>query len=177
MELLRTDRLVLRGWELEDAPAFFDIYGREEVSRWLGPHPRRAVADVAEAGERIRRWREFESGLQPPFGLWAVVELPASDPIGTALLLPLRDAEGTTDEVEVGWHLHPSHQGKGLASEAARALLDRAAAVGMSRVLALTDVDNVRSQAVAGRLGMSDEGTTDRWFGLTTRQFAMDVLA
>jgi RimJ/RimL family protein N-acetyltransferase len=38
-------------------------------------------------------------------------------------------------------------------------------------VLALTDLDNVRSQAVAARLGMSDEGTTDRWFGLTARQF------
>lgn len=25
--------------------------------------------------------------------------------------------------------------------------------------------------AVAARLGMSDEGTTDRWFGLTARQF------
>jgi len=38
-------------------------------------------------------------------------------------------------------------------------------------VLALTDPDNVRSQAVAARLGMSDEGTTDRWFGLIARQF------
>lgn len=38
-------------------------------------------------------------------------------------------------------------------------------------MLALTDLDNVRSQAVAARLGMSDEGTTDRWFGLTARQF------
>ena len=38
-------------------------------------------------------------------------------------------------------------------------------------MLALTDLDNVRSQAVAARLGMRDEGTTDRWFGLTARQF------
>ena len=46
-----------------------------------------------------------------------------------------------------------------------------AATAGIGQVLALTDLDNVRSQAVAARLGMSDEGTTDRWFGLTARQF------
>lgn len=38
-------------------------------------------------------------------------------------------------------------------------------------VLALTDLDNTPSQAVATRLGMRDEGTTGRWFGLTTRQY------
>jgi len=38
-------------------------------------------------------------------------------------------------------------------------------------VLALTDLDNAPSQAVAARLGMRDEGTTHRWFGLTSRQF------
>ena len=33
-------------------------------------------------------------------------------------------------------------------------------------MLALTDLDDAASQAVAARLGMRDEGTTDRWFGL-----------
>jgi len=44
-------------------------------------------------------------------------------------------------------------------------------------VLALTDLDNVRSQAVAARLDMRDEGTTDRWFGLTARQFRKTLAA
>lgn len=50
-----------------------------------------------------------------------------------------------------------------------------AAAAGITEVLALTDLDNLPSQAVATRLGMRDEGTTDRWFGLTTRQFRKDL--
>jgi len=53
----------------------------------------------------------------------------------------------------------------------------RAATAGIGQVLALTDLDNVRSQAVAARLGMSDEGTTDRWFGLTARQFRKTLAA
>jgi RimJ/RimL family protein N-acetyltransferase len=39
MELLRTDRLLLRHWDESDVGAFFDLYSREEVARWLGAHP------------------------------------------------------------------------------------------------------------------------------------------
>lgn len=173
MELLRTERLLLRHWTADDAAAFLSIYSRDDVTKWLGPDPRRSVRNLAEAKERIDRWTAHQAGLERPFGLWAVVEVDvAPDPVGTVLLLPLRDATGPTDEVEVGWHLHPDRQGRGLATEAARAVLDLAAKAGVRRVLALTDLDNVASQAVARRLGMMDEGTTDRWFGLTTRQYA-----
>ena len=58
-----------------------------------------------------------------------------------------------------------------LATEAAGAILARAAQAGIDQVLALTDVGNAASQRVAARLGMHDEGLTGRWFGLTTRQY------
>jgi RimJ/RimL family protein N-acetyltransferase len=175
MELLRTDRLLLRHWDESDLAAFFDLYSREDVTRWLGAHPRRPLATVAEARQRLDRWHSHERGLSPPLGLWAVVPRVAGllpgQPVGTVLLLPLSDADGPTDLVEVGWHLHPQHQGQGLATEAARAVLARAGKAGIDQVLALTDLDNVASQRVALRLGMTDEGVTDRWFGLTTRQY------
>ena len=219
VELLRTPRTVLRSWRQDDLLAFFDLYSRWEVMRWLGRPPRRAIADVAEARERLGRWQERQAGLTAPYGLWALVprtgpapqrpaqqqpaqqqpaqqqpaqqqparqqparQQPAQQqrptqqqqagPVGTILLLPLDDATGPTGAVEVGWHLHPDYQGRGLATEAARALLSAAARAGCERVLALTDPDNAASRAVAGRLGLADEGLTDRWLGLTMRQFA-----
>jgi RimJ/RimL family protein N-acetyltransferase len=181
MELLRTGRLLLRHWEDSDLAAFFDLYSREEVMRWLGPHPRRVLASPQEARERLHRWHAREHGLDPPLGLWAIVPLiardpePAPAPAGTILLLPLTDASGPAGLTEVGWHLHPEHQGRGLATEAAQAILAAAALAGIDQVLALTDPDNVRSQAVAARLGMRDEGITSRWFGLTTRQYRKTV--
>jgi RimJ/RimL family protein N-acetyltransferase len=176
MELLRTDRLLLRHWEEPDLAAFFDLYSRDEVVRWLGAHPRRPVVTMAEAGERLGLWREFGGGLAAPLGLWAVVPCAAGAgaagrPVGTVLLLPLSDGDGPTGLVEVGWHLHPEHQGQGLATEAARALLALAGEAGIGQVLAVTDLDNAASQRVAVRLGMTDEGVTQRWFGLTTREY------
>jgi RimJ/RimL family protein N-acetyltransferase len=175
MELLRTDRLLLRHWNESDLPAFFDLYSRDDVVRWLGAHPRRPLATAAEAQERLGRWRERERGLSPPFGLWAVVPCVAGAlpgrPVGTLLLLPLSDDDGPTGLVEVGWHLHPQHQGQGIATEAARGVLALAGKAGIDQVLAITDLDNAASQRVAARLGMTDEGVTERWFGLTARQY------
>jgi len=78
---------------------------------------------------------------------------------------------------EVGWHLHPGYQGQGIATEAAQAILAVAAQAGIDQVFALTDLDNTASQAVAARLGMDDEGITQRWFGLTTRQYRKTIRA
>jgi RimJ/RimL family protein N-acetyltransferase len=175
MELLRTDRLLLRHWDEPDLAAFFDLYSREDVVRWLGAHPRRPLATAADAQERLGRWHERERGLSPPLGLWAVVPRVAGarsgQPVGTLLLLPLSDDDGPTGLVEVGWHLHPRHQGQGIATEAARGVLALAGKAGIDQVLALTDLDNAASQRVAARLGMTDEGVTERWFGLTARQY------
>jgi RimJ/RimL family protein N-acetyltransferase len=175
--LLRTKRLLLRHWEEPDLAAFFDLYSRDDVARWLGAPPRRPLATHEEARDRLRRWHDHERGLPPPLGLWAIVPLrpgePPGPPVGTLLLLPLSDADGPTGLVEVGWHLHPSHQGQGLATEAARAILAVAAEAGIGQVLALTDLDNVASQRVTGRLGMQDDGVTGRWFGLTMRQYRL----
>ena len=180
MELLRTERMILRPWAEQDVAAFFDIYSCDEVTRWLGAHPRRPVSDIEDARKRLLGWRKFHDGFEAPYGLWAMVLVgvdalgggsvaaDGSDvPVGTALLLPLADDDGPTDQVEVGWHLHPEFQGRGLATEAAAALL----ANGPDRVLALTDLDNIKSQAVAARLGMVNQGPTDRWFGETMLQF------
>jgi RimJ/RimL family protein N-acetyltransferase len=173
MRLLMTPRLELRAWGRADLEAFFDLYRRWEVARWLGAQPRSALTDLDEARDRLARWHERGSGLAPPFGLWAMVPRAPSGsvPVGTVLLLPLADATGATEEVEVGWHLHPDWQGRGLATEAAAALLSAATVAGFDRVRALTDPDNVASQAVARRLGMVDAGLTDRWFGLTLCEF------
>ena len=111
MELLRTPRLLLRRWEEPDLPAFFDLYSREDVMRWLGPHPRRALATLDEARERMGRWHDRERALDPPLGLWAIVPLlsptgsrptESRPPVGTIPLVPLADASGPAGLMEIG---------------------------------------------------------------------------
>ena len=75
-------------------------------------------------------------------------------------------ADGTpSDDVEVGWHLHPDAWGRGYATEAARSAMDRAFAGGLAEIYAVVYPGNDRSVAVTHRLGMRPLGPQTRWYG------------
>jgi RimJ/RimL family protein N-acetyltransferase len=77
------------------------------------------------------------------------------------VLKPLPDGDG---EVEIGWHLHPDSWGRGLASEAAGALLARGLADGLQEIWAVTYLNNHPSIAVCRRIEMCLLGVTHRWY-------------
>ena len=62
------------------------------------------------------------------------------------------------NQAELGYLFHPDWQGQGLATEAARALVDLAfASLGVHRVFAHLDARNTRSARLLERLGMRRE--------------------
>jgi RimJ/RimL family protein N-acetyltransferase len=169
---LETDRLTLRAWRREDAPALFDIYSRWEVARYLGSTPR--VLETMEQAERAaERWGAMDDQL---YGVWAVVTHEEDRPIGSVLLkeLPLSgDTEPLqpSGDVEVGWHLHPDTWGKGYATEAAARVLRHGFDGGLEEIYAITYPENGPSQAVCRRLGMEHLGPTDRYYNVTSELF------
>ena len=94
------------------------------------------------------------------FGLWAVEA--DGEFIGfTGLSVP-RFTAPFTPCVEIGWRLARSAWGRGYATEAARASLeDGFGRAGLTEVISFTAVQNVRSQAVMGRLGMTHDPADD----------------
>ncbi len=70
-------------------------------------------------------------------------------------------------QAEIGFTFARAQQGRGLAREAAGRVLDYAFGVlGLHRVVAVTDCENVRSAALLERLGMRREGhfVENIWF-------------
>ncbi|MGY1745871.1 GNAT family N-acetyltransferase [Blastococcus sp. SYSU D00695] len=155
--LLRTARLRLRPWTTrrDDLARLTDLYGRDEVTRWLGGSP--SVTPV----ELVSRWRTV-SEVDPRHGCWAIEIGNPPRAAGTVLLKPL---PGGVGEVEVGWHLHPDSWGHGYATEAARAVIERAFGAGIAEVYAVVRPGNVASAAVCRRLGMEPLGLLRRWYG------------
>jgi RimJ/RimL family protein N-acetyltransferase len=167
MEHFRTDRLTARDWTAADVPAAFAIYGSDEVMRWLGPKPRRAVATLAEMTDRVNAMAG-RAAARPDYGLWPLVLRATDELVGAVLLQPLPDS----DVVEIGWHLNPAYWGHGYATEAAQGALTLAFGPReLERVVAVVDPDNLRSQAVCRRLGMIYQGQTSEYFGLTLELF------
>lgn len=167
LETLTTDRLRLRAWTSDDASTVLEIYGRDDVSRFLGSPPKTCV-DLDDARARIDRWASLGDDV---LGLWAVetpgIEGIAPQPCGSVLLVRLgRSDEQPSDTVEIGWHFHPSAWGHGIATEGGRAMIERARAAGLREVHAVVFADNAPSLKVCDRLGMTRLGPTDEWYGV-----------
>ena len=163
MVVLRTDRLRLRPWTTadDDLARLLDLYGREELVRWLG-------APSVPPPELVDRWARVHA-LDERCGCWAI-ERPDGVVAGTVLFKPLPDGVG---EIEVGWHLHPDSWGHGYATEAARAVVERGFAAGVPEVYAVVRPGNAPSVAVCRRLGMTPLGRLRHWYGVELDAFRL----
>lgn len=140
---LRTERLVLRSATEDDVDAMVAYYGDPAVAEHL-LHP---PFTRGELQERLRR-------PEPPAVLGVVIELDG-EVVGDVVLML---EAPSFDSAELGWVVHPAHAGRGIATEAASALIDVAFEhYGVHRVRAELDARNDRSAALAERLGMTKE--------------------
>ena len=157
LDLVATERLIVRRWKRNEVERFVDLYRRDEVVRWLGGPP---MEDPGAALEMIER-NLARHGYGSRLGSWAIQELSTGLVAGSVILNELPNGDG---EIEIGWHLHPDCWGRGYATEAARAVLEHSLTVGPPELWAVTFLDNDRSAAVCHRIGMRLLGITSRWY-------------
>jgi RimJ/RimL family protein N-acetyltransferase len=140
----------LEVWNVEEFAAHMDR-AREHIRPWVGPSFISGGVDGARA--TLARYAETTArdGARI-FGIWADGAL-----VGGVMFVEFSAAAGTC---EIGCWLEPSAEGRGYVTPACRALLDWAFTVrGINRAEWRCRADNVRSAAVAQRLGMTFEGT------------------
>jgi [ribosomal protein S5]-alanine N-acetyltransferase len=175
--VFETERLRARAWRAEeDAEGAFAMYGDPEVVRFIGGE---LLADVAAQRQRLAAILERNSRWGGRFGSWPLIEKQTGELVGTALLKPL-PASGTggqpSEDIEIGWHLVRRHWGRGLASEAGRALLKHGfAELGLDLLHAVVESKNSRSLAVARRIGMRHTGRTSSYYDHELEHFELSA--
>lgn len=147
-----TARLLLRPFATEDLDDVWAYQRQPEVARYMPWQPRSRAQSEAAVNQMVN-----ESGL-----------VQEGDCLSLAVVWP--DAGHVVGQVELVWHsersrqgevgyvFNPAYQGKGLATEAARALLwwgfeD----LDLHRIIGRCDARNSASAAVLTRLGMRRE--------------------
>jgi RimJ/RimL family protein N-acetyltransferase len=143
-DVLATERLVLRELELDDVDALFAVLGDPDAMRY---YPAPFERDGVVAWIEWARLSYRENG----FGLWAVVRRSDGRFLGDCgpMLQPVEDQVIP----EVGYHIVPSEQGRGYATEAARACLAWVFAnTNFDTVCSIVSPENAPSRAVAAKV-------------------------
>jgi RimJ/RimL family protein N-acetyltransferase len=145
---LRGERVVLRPWRLEDVPAVTAACQDGEIARWLAFVPQPYTNEHAQlyVEECIRADED-----RRPF---AIADASSGDVVGSIDLGINRLQTG-----HVGYWVAAQARGRGLASDALRALsLWAFESLGLGRVELVTDPENIASQRVAEKAGFQREG-------------------
>ncbi len=148
---IRTERLVLRRYEESDLDAVHAIHRREDVTRYLTWGPRSREEAQAMVDRRMTLGLEHEGR-----GLLLAIVPPEGGPMIGDVNLEIVSAEHR--QGEIGYVIHPDHQGRGYATEAAAAVVALAfGAYDLHRVYGRLEARNLASARVLEKLGMRRE--------------------
>ena len=153
--ILETDRLLLRHLVLDDFDELFALYSDPEI-RTFFPE---GVLNYEDTKDELE-WFLNGHPKHPELGLWATIHKETGRFIGRCGLLPWEiDAKL---EIEIAYLIDKAYWGQGLGTEAANGILQYAFdQLKLSRLICLIDPDNLASQRVAEKIGMSFEKRVD----------------
>ena len=150
MIVFETDRLVVRRLNLDDAGFMLDLLNQPSFLHFIGDRGVRTLEDARTYIED-RAIAGYEKNGLGPFG----VELKASgDLIGISSLLKRDELK----DVDVGFAFLPEFWRRGFAVESGIAALDFGfSELGLERIIAVTQKDNVGSIKTLEKMGMTFE--------------------
>lgn len=148
--MIETERMILRHFALDDLDSMAEIMADPEVMRFSlsGPYSREKTKDFLK--RCIGGYKE--KGL----GLFAVVLKGENKVLGYCGII-YQDIDGE-DLPEIGYRIHRDYWGKGLATEAAKAVQDYGfGRFGFSKMISVIEAENAVSIRVAEKCGLRFE--------------------
>lgn len=153
--MLETERLLLREFDEDDLEAFFLLCSVPEVVRYTGF----SLDNIEQARENLRT-RPMADYLKHGYGRWACVLKEDGTVMGFAGLKYLDEL----NEVDLGYRFLPEYWGRGLATEAARPVVDYGfRELQLDSILGLVDPANKASVRVLEKTGFQYDSFMSYW--------------
>lgn len=169
MPTLATPRLRLRMFTEADAEDVWAYASDPEVSRWVQWDTHRTRDDT----RAFLRWT-IEAYERPEPSTWAIEDASSGRVIGSIGWASWHPVHGRG---EIGYVLRRDAWGRGLATEAVRAVLRHGfAAHDLHKITAYCHVRNAASRRVLERVGMVHEGTLREHLFLKGAWWDLDVM-
>ena len=149
-EPITTPRLNLRKFKDYDAESFFKWSNDEEVLKYF---PVKPPENMSEAHDMIRSWRWQYA--HPDFLRWCIAKAETNQAIGEIAA----SIDMATSTAEVEYAMWGKMRGHGCATEALAEVISYLHAnVGVHRVMAQINTENIASTRTAEKAGMELEG-------------------
>ena len=147
--VLQTSRVILRPFRADDLDRLAELFENPGFMRFsLGVQTREKTAEFLE---KVLRWER--EGLPSMF---AVQLKPEPTVLGYCGFF--HHPPDVTTDVEIGYRLHPDYWNRGLITEASRAVRDHGFRDwNLPRVISLVHPENIPSQRIAEKMGMTIE--------------------
>jgi len=150
VNILETERLILRQFSLDDAEFILSLLNEPAFIQNIGD---RGVRNLEDARSYITRV-PIASYEQNGFGLYLVELKGSGEPIGMCGLIKRAELE----DVDIGYAFLPKYWSKGYAVESAMVVKEYAREViGLKRLVAITDPENQGSIRVLEKIGLKFE--------------------
>ncbi len=150
MNVLETERLILREFTTDDSAFLLELLNTPTWLQFIGD---RGVRTPEQARTYIEE-KLIHSYKTAGFGFYLTALKNNNIPIGMCGLVK-RD---TLEDVDIGFAFLPQHVGNGYAYEAAAATLIYAKQqLGLTRIVAITNVDNSSSIKLLNKIGLQFE--------------------
>lgn len=150
MPTLETPRLILRRWIERDVTPMAAINADPEVMRWIGGGSIRTEDETRIFIERCEEMWDTRG-----YGLFAVELREINELAGFVGLSVPTFLPEVMPAVEIGWRLDRSLWGRGIATEAARAVLRFGFDdCGLSEILSICQIGNGASERIMQKIGM-----------------------
>ncbi|UAL48915.1 GNAT family N-acetyltransferase [Sutcliffiella horikoshii] len=142
---ISTNRLLIREFEVEDCKAVYDYTSKEEVMKYIPE----GIHTEEKAKQFVTKNRGTNAENFP-------VIVKESNTLIGHMVFHKYFGDHT---YEIGWVFNPSYQGKGYATEAARGVLEYGFnELGLHRIIATCQPENISSYRVMEKAGMRREG-------------------
>ena len=146
--MISTSRLLMRRFSLADVPKLFAMSREAALGRWI---PDQVYRDLDHAEQVARALIAHSEG--PPDPRTRPYVLGVEDRT-TGALIGHVGLSAARDSVEIGYAIEEQLQGKGLATEAVRAVADWAlASLSLPEVLGVVAAENAASCRVLAKAG------------------------
>ena len=149
--LIKTERLTIKPYSIQDADGLTGLLTNPSITKTFMVPEFRSPKQAEELANNLISFSQVDDTEHLEYGIY----------LDERIIGFINDCGIEGDEIEIGYVIHPDHQGYGYATEAVRAVLQELREMGFHRVTAGCFTENAASLHVMKKCGMQQTNMTD----------------